>query len=128
VHFFDIGSTKAKQFGFYLTLQNDEKFVCIGDEPCAPHCEAIARDCGWLLCEAFCRYADRERFRPYEKHHSTVRDACALAERLGVKNLVLWHTEDKTIDTRRERYTEEGAQFFTGCLYVPDDLDVISLS
>ena len=38
-----------------------------------------------------------ERFRPYEKHHSTVRDACVLAEKLSAKHLVLWHTEDKDL-------------------------------
>jgi ribonuclease Z len=80
-----------------------------------------------LLHEAFCRYAQRDVFRPYEKHHSTVRDACELAERLGVRNLVLYHTEDHTIADRRRLYTDEGAAYFHGNLYVPDDLEVIEL-
>lgn len=55
----------------------------------------------WLLCEAFCLYDDRERFKPYEKHHSTALDAGRLASKLNVKNLLLYHTEDKTLATRK---------------------------
>ena len=79
------------------------------------------------MSEAFCLYEDRERFRPYEKHHSTVMDAARDAERLHVKNLILYHTEDKTLDTRRERYTAEAKTVFSGNVVVPDDLDVILL-
>lgn len=81
----------------------------------------------WLLCEAFCLYDDRERFKPYEKHHSTAFDAGRLASKLDVKNLLLYHTEDKTLATRKERYTAEAQQEFTGCVYVPDDLEKIIL-
>ena len=44
-----------------------------------------------------------------------------------MKNLVLYHTEDKNIARRRELYTAEGQPYFSGNLYVPDDLDVIEL-
>ncbi len=33
VTFFDIFSTKAKQFGFTMLLPNGVKFTCCGDEP-----------------------------------------------------------------------------------------------
>ena len=49
----------------------------------------------WLLHEAFCLYSQADIFQPYEKNHSTVADACKLAEELKIKNLVLYHTEDK---------------------------------
>ena len=42
-------------------------------------------------------------------------------------NLVLWHTEDKHIQERKKLYSEEGRAFYTGNLFVPDDLDVIEL-
>ena len=57
-----------------------------------------------------------------ERHY-----ACQTAEKLSVKNLVLYHTEDKNIARRRELYTAEGQPYFSGNLYVPDDLDVIEL-
>lgn len=127
VTFFDIGSTKMQQYGFALQLSDGRKLCCLGDEPYNPLCEAYAKGADWLLSEAFCRYCDRETFKPYEKHHSTVKEACELARELGVPNLVLWHTEDKHIQDRKRLYTEEGSAYYSGSLYVPDDLDVIEL-
>lgn len=126
--FFDIHSTKAKQFGFTTTLHNDKKFTCMGDEPCLPPCYAYAKDSDWMLHEAFCLYKDREKFKPYEKNHSTVMDACKLAEELNIRNVVLWHTEDSKLADRKVRYTEEGLPYFSGNIFVPDDLEVIDLS
>ena len=51
----------------------------------------------------------------------------SLAELLGVKNLILYHTEDKNILKRQEMYLAEGRKFYHGNLYVPEDLDVIEL-
>ena len=45
-----------------------------------------------------------------------------------MKNLVLYHTEDKTIATRKARYTAEAQSAFAGAVYVPDDLEVIELA
>ena len=123
--FFDIHSTKQKQFGFSLNLMNGSKLTFIGDEPYNKRCEHYVAGSRWLLSEAFCLYAERERFKPYEKHHATVKDACELAQSLNVENLVLWHTEDSNIAHRKELYTIEGSAYYTGNLFVPDDLDVI---
>ena len=125
--FFDIGSTKATQFGFVMELGEGRRLTCCGDEPCPPCAEDHVRGSAWLLHEAFCLWEDRDAFRPHEKHHSTVREACELAERLGVENVVLYHTEDATFPDRRRRYTEEGRRYFTGGIWVPDDLDAIEL-
>ena len=127
VTFFDIRSTKMQQHGFVMPLSGGRKLCCLGDEPYNPDCRAYVEGADWLLCEAFCLYGDRDRFKPYEKHHSTVKEACELAQGLHIPNLVLWHTEDKTILTRKQAYTAEGEQFYTGRLFVPDDLDEIEL-
>lgn len=127
VTFFDIHSTKAKQFGFTMELDECEKLTCCGDEPCSESCYEYARGSKWLLHEAFCLDEQKDIFHPYEKHHSTVKDACRLAEELGVQNLVLYHTEDKDILHRKERYTREGQPFFTGELYVPEDMECLVL-
>ena len=124
---FDIGSTKAKQFGFCLQLADGRRLTCLGDEPYNERAECYARGADWLLCEAFCLFADRERFKPYEKHHSTARDAGRLAAGLDVHNLLLYHTEDQTLSARRRTYAAEAAEFFSGCIHVPDDLERILL-
>lgn len=127
VRFFDIQSTKAKQFGFTLFLKNERKFTFLGDEPYCDHEEPYARNADWLLHEAFCLYREREIYRPYEKHHATVKEACEDGEKLEVKNLILYHTEDRNLADRRKLYTEEGRQYYHGNLIVPEDLERISL-
>lgn len=127
VTFFDVGSTKDKQFGFTMHYGENKKLTCLGDEPYRECEEAYAKDSDWLMHEAFCLYEDREIFDPYKKAHSTAKDAAECAEKLGVKNLILYHTEDRTIATRKERYTAEGSRYFSGQLYVPEDLESFEL-
>lgn len=124
--FFDILSTKAKQFGF--VFNNDGKKICFaGDEPYNKDCFKYVDGSNWLLHEAFCLYEQREIFKPYEKHHSTALDAAKLAKDLGVDTIVLWHTEEKNLINRKELYTKEAKSIFDGTIYVPDDLEVIKL-
>ena len=136
---FDILSTKEKQFGFRAELpsssdddasENHAKplvLACLGDEPYNEQNRCYIEGADWMMCEAFCLYADRDTFKPYEKCHSTALDAGKLAEELGVKNLILYHTEEKTLATRKENYTREAAGNFKGRIFVPDDLEVIEL-
>lgn len=124
---FDIGSTKEKQYGFRTILPNGKSLVCLGDEPYNEINRSFVEGADWMLCEAFCLYEDRERFRPYEKHHSTALDAGRLAQQLNIKNLLLYHTEDKTLATRKTKYTAEAKQYFSGTVFVPDDLERIIL-
>ena len=125
--FFDIGSTKAKQYGYMLDLGDGRRLTCCGDEPYNEREEIYAKGSDWLLHEAFCLNGQADIFHPYEKHHSTVKDACELAEKLGVKHLLLYHTEDKNIKRRQELYRAEGEQYFHGKLWIPEDMDVIEL-
>ena len=124
---FDILSTKAKQYGFRALLPDGQSLTCMGDEPCREPVFPMAQGSDWLLTEAFCLYGDRERFHPYEKNHSTVRDAAQVAQKLQVKHLVLYHTEDKNLATRKVRYASEAATYYSGPIFVPDDLDIISI-
>ena len=123
VTFFDIASTKAKQFGFTMKLKNGGKFTCVGDEPYNEANYEYVKGSSWLLHEAFCLYAEADKFKPYEKHHSTVKEACQLAEELGVPNLLLYHTEETHLKERKELYTAEGQEYYHGNLYVPDDME-----
>lgn len=124
---FDIGSGKERQFGFMMTFRDEMRLTCLGDEPYAACSHAYARGCDYLMSEAFCLSADAERYNPYEKHHSTAKDAAILAKELGVKNLILYHTEDDHMETRKKLYTKEAAGYFDGKIYVPEDLEVIPL-
>ena len=127
VTFFDIHSTKAKQFGFTLEFAPKRRLTCCGDEPYNEAEYPYAKDSEWLLHEAFCLYEQADAFHPYEKHHSTAKDAALLAEQLGVKHLLLYHTEDKNLARRRELYTAEARQQFQGEVHVPEDLESYEL-
>ncbi len=125
--FFDIHSTKAKQFAFTFINNDKQKIAFVGDEPYNEECFKYVEKADWLLHEAFCLYDERDIFDPYKKHHSTVKDAAILAETLNVKHLVLWHTEEKNLSCRKELYTNEAKQYFNGMIYVPNDLEIIEL-
>ena len=116
--FFDIKAKKLLQYGFEIP---EEKIVFCGDEPLRQEHYKRAEGCNYLFHEAFCLDLECEKFKPHEKQHSTVKDVCIMAQKLKVKNLVLMHTEDSHIKERKELYTKEGKEYFSGNLYVPDD-------
>ena len=130
---FDIQSTKEKQFGFRAELPSSDEsgkplvLACLGDEPYNEQNRRYIVGADWVMCEAFCLYAERDIWKPYEKHHSTVKDACELAESLGIPNLVLWHTEDSNVAGRERLYKSEGKRYYSGNIYVPDDESLIAL-
>ena len=127
VKFFDVNSSRTKQYGFIMDYDCGKKLAFCGDEPCHESNFDYVRGCDWLFHEAFCLCSDAGIFDPYGKHHSTVKDASITAQRLGVKNLLLYHTEDSDLPHRKERYTAEGRQYYSGNLYVPDDFETITL-
>lgn len=125
--FFDIRSDKHLQFGFRTELSNGKTLTFLGDEPYRKEVHDYAKEVDYLMHEAFCLYSEREVFKPYEKFHSTVKDACENAKELNVKTIILYHTEDKNLTNRKKSYEIEGKQYFSGSIVVPDDLEVIKL-
>lgn len=123
--FFDIHSTKAKQFGFRVTL-DDGYLTCLGDEPYCEQEKEYVTYAKWLLCEAFCLKSEADVFHPYEKHHSTVYDAAKIANDLHVRHLVLYHSEEGRMH-KKERYFNEARSVYQGDLHIPDDLETIVL-
>lgn len=120
--FFDVGSENVKQTGFRV-----DSLAFLGDEGLTERNLEKVRGVDWLLCGAFCRYADRDIFKPYEKHHNTVLDIARLAREGGVGNLILFHSEDRNLDERQDLYATEGAGEFGGRIIVPRDLEVVNI-
>ena len=119
--FFDIGSTKAKQYGFLMEYDNGKKLVFAGDEPLKDNGKKYSKNVDWLLSEAFCLFDEEPKFHAYQYQHQTVKEASIIAQNLKVKNLLIWHTEDQTGKKRKERYTAEAKQFYEGNVWVPED-------
>ena len=122
ITFFDIGNPKTIQFGFSLEYEPGKRLTCLGDEFCRPEGEKYVAGSEWILHEAFCLEADNDIFHPHKIAHSTVKDACELAERYSVPNLILYHTEESHGNQRQKLYLEEGRKYFSGNLLVPEDL------
>lgn len=121
--FFDILSTKDKQYGFTIEYGEGKRLTCCGDEPYNDQNSQYVKGSEWLMLEAFCLDGEAAVFDPYEKHHSTVKAACERAQELEIPNLILYHTEDTHMERRKELYEAEGRQYYQGNLCVPDDLE-----
>ncbi len=127
VTFLDIHAKKVKQFGFSMKLSGGKTLTFLGDEPYDEASRKYVEDCDWLLCEAFCLESESSIHRPRRAGHSTVKQEALIAEENRVKNLVLWHTEDTTLENRKDRYTQEAQTVFSGNVFVPDDREIIIL-
>ncbi|MBO5349776.1 MAG: MBL fold metallo-hydrolase [Clostridia bacterium] len=128
VTFFDINAAKVKQFGFYISENNEKKFTFIGDENCNQFTEKYVKNSEWLFSDALMAGEKAELYNPMEKHHhSSVRYATELAERLNVKKLILSHVCDNELEMRKERFVEDAKKYFSGEVYVPYDLEELEL-
>ena len=123
---FDIGSKKMQQFGFLLDLPEGEHLCFAGDEPVKPSTEKYARNAKWLFSEAYCLYADRDTYQPYERSHVTSLDVGTIARDMNVRNLLIYHTEDYGPD-RRDLMTREAGSVFSGNIRVPEDMETVEL-
>jgi len=125
---FDIKSTKDEQFGFQLEFEDGTIFINFGDEPYRNNLAADAKNANYILHDAFCLEKDRDIFDLKKINHSTVKEAALNATRLNAENLILFHSEDKlTYGNRKQLYTEEAKNYFSGNTFVPDDLETIEL-
>ena len=94
IQFFDVHPKKDMLFGFETTLNSGKRLVFLGDETCNPDLYDRVKNADFVMHEAFCLDAEESIFKAYEKHHSTVKSVAEVMNKLNVKNLILFHTED----------------------------------
>lgn len=123
---FDIASVRTKQFGFRINC-NGRIIVCFGDEYPHSQCQHLALNADWVLLEAFCLDSQEHIFHPHEKYHSTVKDACLFAQKVSAKNVLLYHSNDNDITNRKINFLKEAKLYFSGNIFVPDDLERLQL-
>jgi ribonuclease Z len=125
---FNLRSEKEEQFGFRLQFGDETNLTCLGDESYKDGLLDYCKNTDYLIHNAFCLERDSERFKPHDMHHSSVKDACEAVVAANAKNLIMIHTEDKaTFGSRKQVYTEEARIYYQGKVFVPDDLEVITL-
>ena len=125
--FFDIQAKGTKQFGFESFI-NNKKIIFLGDETLNPNLYDKVRGADYVMHEAFCLDSEENIFHAYEKNHSTAKSASEVMNKLEVKNLILYHTEESHKDERKKLYTNEAQENFSGNVIVPDDLEIININ
>ena len=121
ITFMNTGAKNITQFGFYI----EKKLAFCGDMPLTRK-DAVF-NCEWLLHEAYCLDKEEQQFKAHFKNHSTVKDAAEIATLVNAKNLIMWHSVDNRIETRKLEFTQEAKQYFNGNVYAPNDLEVIEI-
>jgi len=124
--FFDIQAKGTKQFGFECKM-NDKRLVFLGDETLNTVMYDKVKGADYVMHEAFCLDSEENIFHAYEKNHSTAKSASEVMNKLDVKNLILYHTEESHGTERKKLYTKEGKENFKGNVIVPEDLEVIEI-
>ena len=124
--FFDIQAKGTKQFGFECFI-NGKRLVFLGDETLNPSLYNKVKGADYVMHEAFCLDSEENIFHAYEKNHSTAKSASQIMNKLEVKNLILYHTEESHGIERKMLYTNEGQENFDGNVIVPDELEIIEI-
>ena len=123
VRFFDT-IAKDLQHGFDI---NDNLVVFAGDKPLHKDNFDRFKSCEWLLHEAFCLDTECGTLDPYSKGHCSVKDASITAQEINAKNLIIWHTHDNSLATRKKDFTKEARQYFKGNVLVPCDIEIVKI-
>lgn len=123
--FMDMQAKGTKLFGFKCNL-NSKQFAFLGDETLNPRLYKNIENFDYVMHEAFCLEEEENIFHAYEKNHSTTKSVSEVMNKLNVKNLILFHTEDTHKD-RKKLYTSEAQTYFNGKVFVPDELEIIEI-
>ena len=124
--FFDIQANGTKQYGFECVL-NGKTFAFLGDETLNPKLYSKIHNFDYVMHEAFCLDSEENIFHAYEKNHATTKSVSEVMNKLEVKNLILYHTEDFHKEKRKKLYTKEAQSYFNGNVIVPNDLEIIEI-
>ena len=122
----DTKATKNQVLGFEVNI-NGKRLCFLGDEECNKTLFSRIENSDYVMHEAFCLDSEEQIFKPYQHKHSTVKSTCENMDKLNIKNLILYHTEESHIGNRKELYTEEGKKYFKNNLLVPDEMEEIEI-
>lgn len=123
----DMNAKKNSLLGFEVILDNNKRLCFLGDEECDVKVYDRIKGADYVMHEAFCLDSEEHIFKPYEKHHSTVKSVCSKMNELNINNLILYHTEETHIDNRKELYIDEGKNYFNNNILVPNEMEEIEL-
>ncbi len=126
ITFFDTHAKGNLLYGFETILNNGAKLIFLGDETCNSLLYNRLKEADYVMHEAFCLDSEEGIPKVVKEHHTTVKSVCEVMNSFSIKNLILYHTEDSH-ENKKELYTKEGEQYFSGNVIVPNDLEEIIL-
>jgi len=126
ITFFDVHAKGNLLYGFETVLKNGAKLVFLGDETCNQILYDKLKEADYVMHEAFCLDSEENIPKVVKEHHATVKSVCQTMEPFGIKNLIIYHTEDSH-ENKKELYTKEAKKYFSGNVIVPNDLEEIQL-
>jgi ribonuclease Z len=126
LEFIDSGK-EGSMLGMKIIFRDGFSLFYPGDEPIYERYYDKIQNMDLFIHEAFCLEKDIEKYDPHGKYHGTAKEAGENAKRVDAKQLVLFHMEDDTLETRKKEYTAEVASVFDGKIFVPIDLDELVL-
>ena len=118
---------KVKNKFHYLGYFENEQAIGTKIETLNPDLYNRVKGADYVMHEAFCLDSEESIFHAYEKNHSTAKSASEVMNKLKVKNLILYHTEESHREERKMLYTNEGQEHFKGNVIVPNELDIIEI-
>lgn len=130
--FIDTHAIKDEMFGF-IASDGHKKLAFVGDETLKEELYDTIRNCDYLMHDALCIGNENEDVLHLKEslddfltrtHHTSVKNASILAKKLGIFNLILFHTLDN-FKLRKLRYKKEAKKYFNGKVYVPNKFDKI---
>lgn len=126
ITFFDVHAKGNLLYGFETVLNNGAKLIFLGDETCNPMLYDKLKGADYVMHEAFCLDNEENIPKVVKEHHATVKSVCQTMEPFGIKNLIIYHTEDSH-ENKKELYTKEASMYFSRNVIIPDDLETIEL-
>ena len=123
ITFFNINARKEEQFGFII----GNKLAFCGDEPLNESLFDFVKNKEWLIHEGFCLDAEEEIRNCHAAGHCTILETSSIAQSVNAKNLIILHTEDDYLESRKKLFINEAKQVFEGNVFVPDDLEIIEI-
>ncbi len=110
----------------FETNIDGKSLIFLGDATCNMKNYDILKNKDYVMHEALCLDQNADIYKPYEKHHSTVKSTCDSFKDFNIKNLILYHTIDDYEDSRKEEYINEAKMSnYTGNIIVPEDMEEI---
>lgn len=117
---FDSKAKNIKEFGFVAKYDN-KQIIYLGDERYNDINKKYISNCDYAFMGA------RDINNDITSGHSTVEYSATIAQKYHIKNLILSHCNDTDLKNRKSRFKDEASKYYTGNIFIPNDLEKINI-